>query len=349
MTMKKKNFFSNVEFQDGSLAPMTGNLLWGLLSKTPFQVYSQTKKGEKESPSGSADNPIVLPPVEVKPKPIKYEYQAKPVVWFPSIKEILPNWYYSDFISPNREDNSYLQNKRILNQLPSVYEFYAKDVYPRKQKYSEKYDSSVHNMKRLIHSPIYSNYRPWDDILLNRTLGETIPTKTHYMDNNLYVTPTWINTAWGKKDATLVHEATHAEDVDYSIRNGLLSKILPSPNSLDEEEKKTLENGYQWTNEWANPKTDIEKYQAMAERMSTNRQLRYKLSKYTGLTDDELTQYILDLEPKEFIRLNQKLGNYYLKHDMNILKEWDIDAINNRKKALIEVAMNKPINDILFV
>ena len=172
--------------------------------------------------------------------------------------------------------------KRIRKELNKVYEFYEKDVYPRKQKYGN-YNENIHNIDTLKKRAIFLGKE-------RGVLGST-PVFSAQVSSKIhnYLTPIIIH---NKRNVgrTLVHEF---DKNDYERFVG---------SSLNPEEVDALNTGY------------ITKYntpELLNEKLSTNREFRYLISQKTNLFNDDLTEYIKSLSYNKLKRFYKSLNSDY--------------------------------------
>lgn len=213
-------------------------------------------------------------------------------------------------------------SKKEKKSLYEAYDFYAKDVYPRKQKYNGSYNPEIHNMDNLTKRVIFR-----EPLSLKKgfwTGGYApiyLPSESSQIPNFLTPIVTRKPRDFGN---TVLHEATHAEDGDsFKTDNFKLGE------SMTDEEMRLLDNAY---------KFEYEDDMARAEKQTTNREFRFGLSRLTGLYLDDLTDYINNLSTKELKKLYKKISPGY--RELMIKPKYDDNWRDAVKKALIQVGQN---------
>lgn len=209
--------------------------------------------------------------------------------------------------------NSSIQGENTFDSLQRMYDFYEKDVYPRKKENSTRFNELQHNINKLKKTPIY-------------IVPEEIKPKYNgwvYNHEHANITPMHIKHINNTSD--LVHEGSHSED-----RNIDRGKSISE--SIDSLEQIYLKDAYDSPiqDSWAS---------YLDEAKATNRELRYQISEMSGLTGKNLTDYIKNM-PDDFLRIMYNGVNGYVGKEFYKINPKDSEKLQKLKKALIKVAYN---------
>lgn len=213
-------------------------------------------------------------------------------------------------------------SKKEKRGLYEAYDFYANDVYPRKQKYNGSYNPKIHNMNNLTKRVIFREPLNFKNGFNRGGYAPIyLPSESSQIPNFLTPIVTRKPRDFGN---TVLHEATHAEDGDsFKTDNFKLGE------SMTDEEVKLLDEAY---------KFEYEDDMTRAEKQTTNREFRFGLSRLTGLYLDDLTDYINNLSTKELKKLYKKINPGY--RELMIKPKYDDNWRDAVKKALIQVGQN---------
>ena len=213
-------------------------------------------------------------------------------------------------------------SKKEKRGLYEAYDFYANDVYPRKQKYNGSYNPKIHDMDNLTKRVIFREPLNFKNGFNRGGYAPIyLPSESSQIPNFLTPIVTRKPRDFGN---TVLHEATHAEDGDsFKTDNFKLGE------SMTDEEAKLLDEAY---------KFEYEDDMTRAEKQTTNREFRFGLSRLTGLYLDDLTDYINNLSTKELKKLYKKINPGY--KELMVRPKYDDSWGDAVKKALIQVGQN---------